>query len=466
MNRVLIIAPASEVIRTVSRALPKEAAVESSDQIQKAIKIHKQNPFSLIFIELQLLKAKGATYDFTQLALLFKKANPILQIVVLSAKSSIRDAVHMVKAGADDYLTYPIDAEKVRLIFESVKKTTLKNLELDYLRDQFWKTEWLHVIKSRNPAMRKVFENIRAVAPTIATVLLHGETGTGKGLIARLIHRHSLRHDKPFIAVHCGAIPDTLLESELFGHEKGAFTGAVQKKLGKFEMAHGGTIFLDEIGTISAAAQIKLLQALQDGSFSRVGGEHLLKTDARVIAVTNSDLKQLCEEGRFRKDLYFRLNIFPVDIPPLRDRLEDLSNLIELFLENLNLRYSKNIHRLHPSLNEVLKAYDWPGNVRELENILERAYLLEKTDMLIPEHFPSEVLSRDCTVPIQLSNEELSLAEARSIALEKFEQLYIKNLIARNKGKIALSAAKANITPRQLNRLMARYGIRKEDYKD
>jgi DNA-binding NtrC family response regulator len=207
----------------------------------------------------------------------------------------------MVREGADDYLTYPIDTDKVRLIFESVKKTSIINLELDYLRDQFWKTEWLHVVKSHHPAMRKVFANIRAVAPTIATVLLHGETGTGKGLIARLIHRHSLRHDKPFIAVHCGAIPDTLLESEMFGHEKGAFTGAVQKKLGKFEMARDGTIFLDEIGTVSAAAQIKLLQVLQDGSFSRVGGEQLLKTEARVIAATNSDLKQLCEEGRFRK---------------------------------------------------------------------------------------------------------------------------------------------------------------------
>jgi DNA-binding NtrC family response regulator len=466
MNRVLILAPAPEVIRTVSRALPEEAAVEGADQIQKAIKIHNQNPFSLIFIDLQLLKATGAKYDFTQLALLYKKTNPISKFVVLSAKSSIRDAVQMVRDGADDYLTYPIDTDKVRLIFESVKKTSIINLELDYLRDQFWKTEWLHVVKSHHPAMRKVFANIRAVAPTIATVLLHGETGTGKGLIARLIHRHSLRHDKPFIAVHCGAIPDTLLESEMFGHEKGAFTGAVQKKLGKFEMARDGTIFLDEIGTVSAAAQIKLLQVLQDGSFSRVGGEQLLKTEARVIAATNSDLKQLCEEGRFRKDLYFRLNIFPVEIPALRDRIEDLSSLIAVILEKLNHRYGKNIHRLHSSLNEVLKKYDWPGNVRELENILERTYLLEKSDVLTPEHFPAEMFSREFAMPFQLLDEALSLAEARKIALEKFERVYIENLIARNKGKIGPSAAKAKITPRQLNRLMVRYGIRKEDYKD
>jgi DNA-binding NtrC family response regulator len=202
-------------------------------------------------------------------------------VVILSSKKLIHDTVKAVKAGAQNYLTYPIDPAEIRLAIESVNESITKNLELDYLRDQFWKPEWRDIIESSNAGMREVFKKIRAVASTKATVLLIGETGTGKGLMARMIHLHSNRCDDPFVSVHCGAIPDTLLESELFGHEKGAFTGAVRKKLGKFEMARNGTIFLDEIGTITPQAQIKLLQVLQDGTFSRVGGEEALAANRR-----------------------------------------------------------------------------------------------------------------------------------------------------------------------------------------
>jgi transcriptional regulator with GAF, ATPase, and Fis domain len=205
--------------------------------------------------------------------------------------------------------------------------------------------------------MREVFKKIRAVASTRATVLLIGETGTGKGLLARMIHMHSNRCDDPFISVHCGAIPDTLLESELFGHEKGAFTGAVRKKLGKFEMARGGTIFLDEIGTITPPAQIKLLQVLQDGTFSRVGGEEALQTDARVITATNADLTGMSERGEFRKDLYYRLNVFPIEIPPLRERVDDIPQIVEVFLKKLKQRHEKNIHSVHPHVLQVFENY-------------------------------------------------------------------------------------------------------------
>ena len=343
MKSVLIIAPDQEVARMIRSSLPPDYHTEHSDNIQGALSLHRQRLFDVIFSDLTALGESSPANDYTEAVSPFKELNFLTEFVVLASKESIRQAVKAVKAGAHNYLTYPIDPSEVRLVIESLKETHTTNLELDYLRDHFWKSEWLAVIHTNTAGMREVFQKIRAVAPTRATVLLMGETGTGKGLLARMIHRHSHRSDAPFISVHCGAIPDTLLESELFGHEKGAFTGAVRRKPGKFEMARGGTIFLDEIGTITPPAQVKMLQVLQDGTFSRVGGEDVLQTDARVIAATNADLAGMSNKGEFRKDLYYRLNVFSVEVPPLRDRIEDISYLMEVFLKKLNQKYGKNI---------------------------------------------------------------------------------------------------------------------------
>ncbi|HSO20588.1 MAG TPA: sigma 54-interacting transcriptional regulator [Desulfosarcina sp.] len=341
-----------------------------------------------------------------------------------------------------------------------------QNLELAYLRNRFWKVEWLDVVQTRNARMQRTLECVRSAAPTIATVLLLGETGTGKGLLARLIHLHSLRCSGPFIAVHCGAMAETLVESELFGHEKGAFTGAVRQKHGKFEMAQGGTIFLDEIGTISPSVQIKLLQVLQDGTFSRVGGEASLGCDVRVVAATNADLKALMQAGSFRKDLYYRINVFPIEIPPLRERLEDIPQMVKVFLKQLDARYGKQIRAVHPSVIEAFKAYAWPGNIRELENLVERAYILESTDTLTPSGIPPDLLPVRAAEPEAPHREGSTLAEARNMAVAEFERDYIRRLIARNHGRINLSAKEAGITPRQLSRLMARYHISKKAFKN
>jgi transcriptional regulator with GAF, ATPase, and Fis domain len=313
--------------------------------------------------------------------------------------------------------------------------------------------------------MNKVFEQIRSVAPTKSTVLLIGETGTGKNVLAQLIHQQSNRKDDQFISVHCGAIPDTLIESEMFGHEKGAFTGAVRRKMGKFEFATGGTIFLDEIGTITPAAQIKLLQVLQDGTYQKVGGEETLKTDVRVITATNADLKNMCNQGTFRNDLYYRLNVFPIEIPPLRKRLEDIPLFIETFLNKLNQFSLKTIHGVHPQVIESLRQYSWPGNIRELENLVERAYILESSSVLTPESFPSELFEAETTSVFIPSSEHLTLADARQRGIEEIERNYLKDVLARNKGIINESARDAGISSRQLNKLMNRYGIRKEEFK-
>jgi transcriptional regulator with GAF, ATPase, and Fis domain len=314
--------------------------------------------------------------------------------------------------------------------------------------------------------MQAVFEKIRSVAPTKSTVLLMGETGTGKGVMARLIHHHSNRQDSQFISVHCGAIPDTLLESELFGHEKGAFTGAVRRKLGKFEIAHGGTIFLDEIGTLTPSAQIKLLQVLQDGTFQRVGGESTIQVNVRVIAATNIDLKKMCDEGLFRKDLYYRLNVFPIEIPPLRERTEDIPHLARCFLTELNRYEPKEILDVHPRVMSAFSSYSWPGNIRELENLIERAYIMETSCELTSGSFPGEIFESETGgAPAAPEKALLTLADFRRREVELIERRYLWDLLEGHKGRIKQSAQAAGITTRQLNKLMTKYGIRKEKFK-
>ena len=294
--------------------------------------------------------------------------------------------------------------------------------------------------------------------------LLLGETGTGKGMMARLIHWHSQRYEKPFISVHCGAIPDTLLESELFGHEKGAFTGANRRKPGKFEMAEGGTIFLDEIGTISPQAQIKLLQVLQDNTFNRIGDTTLLTSDVRIIAATNSDLAQQVKNGSFRKDLYYRLNVFPIYIPALRERLEDLDHLITIFLKNLNEKYGKNIQKMHPSVIGGFRQYEWPGNIRELENIIERAYILEQTHIIMPQNLPMETM---LNFDPGISEEDRlpPLSQARQHAVRAFEFSYLSSLLEQTQGRIDKAAQMAGVTTRQLSRLLTRHSLDKKNFK-
>ena len=420
------------------------------------------------FIDVELLRGpqcvKGP-YDYKVALQPFWQVFPTAEIIVLCSQEMIREAVMAVKAGASDYTTYPLNGDEVRHIAERIRESKRMQSELAYLRDSFWQADSLEVVQTNSPIMREVFEKVRPVAPTKSTVLLTGETGTGKGVVAKLIHRHSLRREKQFISTHCGAIPDTLLESELFGHEKGAFTGADRRKLGKFEIAHGGTIFLDEIGTIAPSAQSKLLHVLQDRSFQRVGGEADIEADVRIIAAANIDLKKMCSDGLFRTDLYYRVSMFPIEIPPLRERKEDISHLVNIFLRRLNKFYSKEIHGVHPQVLEAFERYSWPGNIRELENLIERAYILENSSILMPESFPSDLLAGEefrARVSIDTS---LTLPQAKRQVVENVEKYYLGELLAKNKGRIQKTAEAAGISSRQLNKLMAKYGIRKERFK-
>lgn len=421
--------------------------------------------YDLLFIDIERLKSSSTENDYKNQLQLFWRIASDVEIIVLAEPAKIREAVNAVKAGASNYLTYPVNPEEVKYVVDSLQEYKRLHSELNYLRDRFWRTDSLSVLQTNCMAMKEVFTKVRAVAPTESTVLLTGETGTGKGVIARLIHQHSKRSTNQFISVHCGAIPDSLLESELFGHEKGAFTGAVRRKLGKFEIAHSGTIFLDEIGTISPAMQIKLLQVLHERTLVRVGGENIIKTDVRIIAATNTNLKKMCDEGTFRNDLYYRLNVFPIEVPPLRERAEDIPILVENFLKRLNKSNAKNISDIHPDVLDAFETYSWPGNIRELENLIERAYILETSSILTPKSFPIELFSDQTKRNKHIIDTTYTLKEIRKNELERIERQYLTELLSKNRGKIKTTAEAAGISERQLHKLLTRYGILKEDYK-
>jgi DNA-binding NtrC family response regulator len=465
MKTVLIISESQEAMDAVRACFGANCIVENASSREAALGALKSRRFDLLFVDLEILQDALDDNGYRALLEPFRQIHPGIDIIVLAPQEMIRDVVKAVKSGASDYITYPIEPEEIKYVTENLYESSIVQSELDYLRGQFWEADALQIIQTKTPPMKTVFEKVRSVAPTKSTVLLTGETGTGKGVLAALIHRHSNRRDAQFISVHCGAIPDTLLESELFGHEKGAFTGAVRRKLGKFEIAGGGTIFLDEIGTVTPAAQIKLLQVLQDGTFQRVGGEQTIAADVRVISATNVDLKEMCDHGGFRKDLYYRLNVFPIEMPPLRERIEDIPPLARGFLDKMREQGPKEIREIDPQVLEAFRRYAWPGNIRELENLMERAYILETSDVLTPESFPSELFESEAFMASAPVDATFTLAEVKRKALENVEKSYLKELLGRHRGKIKDSAGAARITTRQLHKLMAKHGLRKEKFK-
>jgi DNA-binding NtrC family response regulator len=380
--------------------------------------------------------------------------DPTLPVIVMTAFGSIETAVDAMKRGAEDFITKPVEPDLLRLLVaRAIERRAGRRQSLLFAEAQ---SRSFPPIVGGSAALKAVQAEVERVAGTDATVLLEGESGTGKELFARAIHALSSRGARAFVAINCAAIPDTLLESELFGHERGSFTGAAGRRLGKFELADGGTVFLDEIGELSPATQGKLLRVLQERSFHRVGGTVPIQVDVRIIAASNRPLARLVAQNQFREDLYYRVRVFPIQIPPLRERSEDVDPLVDWYLESLPRELKKKPMRLDAAARELLRAYPWPGNVRELRNCLERAIILAEAGTIEERHLR---LTPDAPAPPISTRKEQTLEEVRERGAQAAERLWLVRALEKAKGDRTAAAEAVGLTPRRFEAKLREHAL-------
>jgi two-component system response regulator HydG len=384
--------------------------------------------------------------------------NPALPVMILTAFSSVPSAVEALKAGAYDYLTKPLDFDALRLALERALEHTHLRTENQELREQLARLRLPEII-GKSAAMERLVELLALVAPSEATVLITGESGTGKGLVARAIHANSRRSRGPLVEVNCAAIPENLMETELFGHDKGAFTGADKARRGRFAQADGGTIFLDEVGELPLSMQAKLLRVLQDGQIQRVGSDEPIAVNVRILAATNRDLKRMTEEGSFREDLFYRLNVVAVEVPPLRQRKEDIPLLVDHFLRTFAEKNKRAVRGITPRAMDLLLKYDWPGNVRELENVMERAVILLRgeylTEVELPLHLQRPEPSDSSASETEASPHDAALFP--SLTLAEMERRLIEKVLEETGGNKSEAARRLGITRRTLKLKLKKY---------
>jgi two-component system response regulator HydG len=422
--------------------------VKEADDGQQAIEAVEEQFYDLILMDIRMARMGGI-----EALKLIKKLSPGIPVILMTAYASVETAREALKSGAFDYLTKPLDIDELKLIIHRALRHHQLEQENRYLRERLDDRFDFGNIIGSSLAMKNLFETIAQVAPTDATVLITGESGTGKELIANAIHQNSPRLNKPMIKVNCAALPETLLESELFGHEKGAFTGAVSKSRGRFQLAHESSLFLDEISEMTPATQAKILRALQEKEIEPVGGETTLKIDTRVITATNKHLENEIKEGRFREDLYYRLNVVRIEIPPLRDRHEDIPLLAEFFLKQYVEKNRKLIKGFTPRATDVLMRHNWPGNVRELENLVERAVIMTRGDMITQDDFPSIMTEKN--TPVGVKNVGVSSGST----LKEAEKEIILRTLEETGGNRTHTAKILGISRRTLQLKLKEYGI-------
>jgi len=418
---------------------------------KKALEIVNTNEVDLVIADLKMPGLSGQ-----ELLKQVTSAYPTVPVIILTGHGTIETAVEAMRDGAFDFLTKPVNLDRLSLLVKRALSNRKLVLEHRALKDEVAKIEQkqkFSKIIGKSPQMKKVLDIIEQVAPTRASVLITGDSGVGKELVADAIHNLSDRKDRPFVKVHCAALTETLLESELFGHEKGSFTGAVATKRGRFELANSGSIFLDEIGEINQAVQIKILRVLQEKKFERVGGEETLEVDVRIISATNRDLKKEIQEGRFREDLFYRLNVVNVNVPPLRERKEDIALLAAAFLKEFSEENGKEIVGIDPKAKTALYGYSWPGNIRELRNCIESAVVLAKGNVITPMDLPPSVASESEGDFIKI-NVGISLAEA--------EKEIIRGTLNHAKGNKSKAAEVLGIGRKTLHRKIQEYHLVEE----
>jgi DNA-binding NtrC family response regulator len=407
-------------------------------------------------IDIMLADLKMPGIDGIELIKRAKEINPELPVIIMTAYGTVASAIEAMKVGAYDFMEKPFCPERVELIIKNLLNHQSVVKENIALKKELGKKHQFEELVGKSPKIQQVFDLIRTVAKSNATILIQGETGTGKELAARAIHAESLRHNRPFVSLNCAALPESLLESELFGHEKGAFTGAVSQKKGKFEYANGGTIFLDEIGDISPNTQVHLLRVIQEKELTRVGGNEIIKVDVRIITSTNRDLKKRAEEGKFREDLFYRLNVVPIHLPPLRERSDDIPLLARYFLRKYNTENNKEIRDFSSKVLDFFIKYPWPGNVRELENAIEYSVILAKSDLIQEEHLLPQLKE------LPKCEEDISGGNT----LEGMEKYHIARIMKETNGNHSLAAKTLGISRSTLYKKLQEYQINSADVKD
>ena len=422
--------------------------IRQAEDGQTAIAAVEKRFYDLILMDVRMTLVGGI-----EALKRIKEISPGIPVIIMTAYASVSTAVEALKSGAYDYLTKPLDIDELKILIN--KALAHKQLEKEniYLREQLKDRFDFSKIICQSSKMRKLLETIAIVAPTEASVLIAGESGTGKELIANAIHLNSPRHDKPLIKVNCAALPEALLESELFGHEKGAFTGALTRRQGRFQLAHKGSIFLDEIAEMAPQIQAKILRVLQEREFEPVGSSNTVRIDTRVIAATNKNLKEEIQEGHFREDLFYRINVVTLNIPPLRERREDIPLLTDFFLKQYAEKNRRLIKGFTPKAIDILMRYDWPGNVRELANMVERSVIMVRGDMITPDEFSDTLRALDP----EMKKSEIGLTPGRS--LKDVEKEMILMTLEDTAGNRTHAAKILGISRRTLQLKLKEYGV-------
>lgn len=430
--------------------------VDSAGSASEALALLEQYEYALGVVDLKIPGTDGLS-----LTRQIHERWADFDVIIVTGYASIKGAVEAIRQGASDYITKPFEREEILLATEKILEKRRLLDEISYLRSQLSDRYSFANMVSRNPVMHEIFHTIEALAQNDATVLITGESGTGKELAARAIHFQGRRKSGRFVAINCAAFPDTLLEAELFGHERGAFTGAVQDRIGKIELAGGGTLFLDEVESISLSMQLKLLRVLEQREIEKLGGNRLVKVNIRVIAATNRDLEQMVARGEMREDFYYRINVVPILIPPLRDRIEDVPLLVAEMLKNNPLARERGVTRVSNKALQSLMAYHWPGNIRELGNVIERSTLKTTGPMIKEVDLPTASGTATAGVATRTREYELPLKEF----LKRAERDYLASVLRRARGGISATAKHAMVDAATLHRKMKQHGLRREDFR-
>ena len=461
-RRILIVEDEDAARQQLQHLLEADADlhIDSTSNGKVALEWLTERNYSMVLTDLRM-----AGLDGMDLIREIQQRGLPVTVIVMTGDSSIHEAVEAIRLGAYDFLLKPIDLDYLRLVMKRALRERRLLDQVTNLRAQLQANYSFHNILSKNPRMHALFELIANVADSHSTVLIEGETGTGKEQVARAIHSTSSRRAAPLVAVNCAALPEGLLESELFGHEKGSFTSAAGQRRGRFEMANGGTLFLDEVGDVPAPMQAKLLRVLQERRFERVGGTETIEVDVRVIAATNRSLQQLVKEGKFREDLFYRFNVVKIDLPPLRARTEDIPILVTHFIEKYT-RPGEMPKQLDPDAMEVLMNYNWPGNIRQLENSIERACITTRGQNIQIQNLPSEILCPPSpSLPFEISLER-PLPELVKDIVATVEQEYLRKALVKTQGNVSRGARVCGLSRRCMTAKMAEYKLDKAVFKE